>query len=431
MKILFISLVLLIPLSCLAGSQAVAVLLDVTKTIPRNDFRKSKEIIQQLVQQNASTDTLTLYAFGSELRKIDPAKLEATSRNDMKTSLYDALFDVAQSLEKTKADRKAIILITDGLDNSSATKIHDSMSFAENHKIAIYCIEAGAADRKSLERIAKITSGGTFQLGTPQLTEKIQQSIASQASVISKITTPTIVKPPQIDLRQRRVIPQSKPKQKQTSGLVARYRYLVWIVGGGVLFVPFIVWILMRSTKKQSKHCPGCNKPLESNQTFCAECASVPKTLIQSPTTLQPDSTQEIKRYLAAEPFDPPSLPPEVLMKQPDVDEALLKTNILIDKPMLVVRKGKNIGQSYVLNRSTPVSLGRSRVCEIMLEDATISGQHCRIVPQGGKHYLYDLRSTNGTVVNGKKVRKAELKEGDVIKVGETQFLYKLEQHRN
>ena len=102
-----------------------------------------------------------------------------------------------------------------------------------------------------------------------------------------------------------------------------------------------------------------------------------------------------------------------------------------MDKPLLIIRKGKNLGQAFTLDRSVPVSIGRSRVCEIRLEDTTVSGQHCRIISEDGKHCLYDLRSTNGTYVNDKKVRKVELKEGDIIKVGETYFLYKVEQQRS
>ena len=98
---------------------------------------------------------------------------------------------------------------------------------------------------------------------------------------------------------------------------------------------------------------------------------------------------------------------------------------------MLEVRKGKTAGQNFSLNRAFPVSIGRSRVNEIPLDDVTVSGQHCRIIPENGKHVLYDLGSTNGTFVNDKKIQRAILRVGDMIKVGETHFLYKIEQHRS
>ena len=88
-----------------------------------------------------------------------------------------------RELEKINADRKAIILITDGLDNSSATTIDDSMSFAKTRGIAIHTIGVGAANQKSLERIAKITGGDAFELASPQILEKINAAISKQKAI--------------------------------------------------------------------------------------------------------------------------------------------------------------------------------------------------------------------------------------------------------
>lgn len=140
------------------------------------------------------------------------------------------------------------------------------------------------------------------------------------------------------------------------------------------------------------------------------------------------DGTQELLKPSASQQFEE-LIPLELLEKKPEFDISLTKTYVLMETPVLVVRKGKNIGQSYSLNRLYPVSIGRSRVNEIRLEDAAVSGQHCRIIPENGKHVLYDLSSTNGTFLNDKKVSKEGLKEGDVIRIGETQFLYRVEQH--
>ena len=124
-------------------------------------------------------------------------------------------------------------------------------------------------------------------------------------------------------------------------------------------------------------------------------------------------------------------MPVELLEKRPMMEEMLSKTFVLMASPVLVIRKGKGVGQTFSLNRVYPVSIGRSRVNEIRLDDATISGQHCRIIPEHGHHVVCDLGSTNGTFVNEKRINKQILSEGDIIKVGETQFLYKVEQQRN
>jgi hypothetical protein len=448
MKGFLFSLIFLLPLSCFADTQAVSVLIDTSKSIPLTEFAKTKKTVQELKAQAPPNDTINIYAFGNNLRKLDDQQLTKLEPSDSYTYLYDAIYDSARELDKIPADRKALVLITDGIDTSSATTIEDAMNFANSHGIAIHAIGTGKMDHKSLQRMSKLTGGSVLDLKSNKLTTDIQATVSTQKAIAaapvmpapSTTTTPTpapiVSKEPEPTTTTQtpsEPVTQAEPVPVRPSRLMGRYGYLLWIVGGGLIAVPVVLWLVTRAFKKEERPCPGCGKPLEEFQTFCQECAAVPKTIVApaSSIPLRPDSTQEIKRHLAPEPFDPPSLPPEVLIKQSDADEVLSKTFVLMDKPLLVVRKGKNIGQTFTLNRSVPISIGRSRVCEIKLEDTTVSGQHCRIIPENGKHFLYDLRSTNGTFVNEKKVRKVELKEGDVIKVGETHFLYKVEQQRN
>jgi FHA domain/von Willebrand factor type A domain len=442
MKGFLFSLIILLPLSCFADTKAVSILIDTSKSIPLTEFARTKQTVQEFKQQAGPNDTINIYAFGNNLRKLDDEQLANLEPTDSYTYLYDAIYDSARELDKIPADRKALVLITDGIDTSSATTIEDAMSFSNSHGIAIHPIGTGKMDHKSLQRMSKLTGGSVLDLNSTQLTQDIQDTIANQKIIAaapimpapSPTPAPVVPKEPTVTEKPTESQqPQPEPEPIRPSGLMARYGYLLWIVGAGIIAVPVVLWLVTRALKKETRPCPGCGKPLEEFQTFCQECAAVPKTIVApaSSIPLRPDSTQEIKRHLAPEPFDPPSLPPEVLIKQSDADEVLSKTFVLMDKPLLVVKKGKNIGQAFTLNRSVPISIGRSRVCEIKLEDTTVSGQHCRIIPENGKHFLYDLRSTNGTFVNEKKVRKVELKEGDVIKVGETHFLYKVEQHRN
>ncbi|MSP62180.1 MAG: GGDEF domain-containing protein [Myxococcales bacterium] len=67
----------------------------------------------------------------------------------------------------------------------------------------------------------------------------------------------------------------------------------------------------------------------------------------------------------------------------------------------------------------TPVILGRDPECELPLDDLRISRRHCRVGSDGKGYYVEDLRSTNGTKVNGDDVeKKAPLKPGDCIYLG-------------
>jgi hypothetical protein len=86
----------------------------------------------------------------------------------------------------------------------------------------------------------------------------------------------------------------------------------------------------------------------------------------------------------------------------------------------LVVRQGAQTGMTYALGR-TPVVLGREEGAEISLQDPEMSRRHARISWQEGYYVLEDLRSTNGTYLNGTVIRGPQrLNQGDTIGIGQT-----------
>ncbi|HAN05163.1 MAG TPA: hypothetical protein DCW72_09140 [Elusimicrobia bacterium] len=60
-------------------------------------------------------------------------------------------------------------------------------------------------------------------------------------------------------------------------------------------------------------------------------------------------------------------------------------------------------------------SMGRKPDNDIVLDNAAVSGHHCKMYESGGTWFVEDLNSTNGTFVNGKKTLKSGLKPGDII----------------
>jgi hypothetical protein len=64
------------------------------------------------------------------------------------------------------------------------------------------------------------------------------------------------------------------------------------------------------------------------------------------------------------------------------------------------------------------VVIGRSSELDMVLVEDMVSRRHARITTYGGEIFIEDFGSTNGTFVNGEKITKARLKEGDRILVG-------------
>jgi hypothetical protein len=72
--------------------------------------------------------------------------------------------------------------------------------------------------------------------------------------------------------------------------------------------------------------------------------------------------------------------------------------------------------------------LGRSRDCDIVLDDANVSRHHAELRPSGGSWVVRDLGSTNGVKVNGRRIDGAQsLHAGDAIELGSSRVVFELE----
>jgi hypothetical protein len=73
------------------------------------------------------------------------------------------------------------------------------------------------------------------------------------------------------------------------------------------------------------------------------------------------------------------------------------------------------------------VLLGRSRECDIQVEDPNVSRRHAELRQEGSSYWIVDLDSTNGVEVNGKRVKRAKLSSGDTFTVGSTEITFTTE----
>lgn len=89
--------------------------------------------------------------------------------------------------------------------------------------------------------------------------------------------------------------------------------------------------------------------------------------------------------------------------------------------PRARVTAGVGTAGQKTWNLRRPVTLiGAKRPAHILLHDPTISNAHCVLVNTGTELLLKDLQTSDGTQLNGNKVDLAVLKDGDVIRIGNT-----------
>jgi pSer/pThr/pTyr-binding forkhead associated (FHA) protein len=68
------------------------------------------------------------------------------------------------------------------------------------------------------------------------------------------------------------------------------------------------------------------------------------------------------------------------------------------------------------------IVVGRKEDCDVRLDHKSVSKQHCVIVKTDGLLLLRDLGSTNGTRVNGTRVRRAALLPNDQVSIAHFRF---------
>lgn len=151
---------------------------------------------------------------------------------------------------------------------------------------------------------------------------------------------------------------------------------IVVVIAAGV---GALIWF---TTRRRSKKCSGCGRPLMPGQKICPFC--------QTPVDVEDTVFQHLPTvYLAC-------------------------------------IGGPRTGQELVL-RGDEVHIGRSPDCDIRLEDDLVSWKHAILSYSNGQYVLYDQDSTNGTWVNGQRIAQAVVRPGmDQIRIGPSVFVLKV-----
>jgi pSer/pThr/pTyr-binding forkhead associated (FHA) protein len=77
---------------------------------------------------------------------------------------------------------------------------------------------------------------------------------------------------------------------------------------------------------------------------------------------------------------------------------------------------------TFRLHPGAVKTVGRAPRADFIVDAALVSRLHCRLTAGDDKLEVLDLKSTNGTYVNGKRVTKAHLAKGDTLRVGRVEL---------
>lgn len=93
-----------------------------------------------------------------------------------------------------------------------------------------------------------------------------------------------------------------------------------------------------------------------------------------------------------------------------------------VDRSAELIRVDGGQSTTYVLTERTRV--GRAPACELRIESRSVSRHHALVIVGPRDTIIEDLNSTNGVLVNGTRVTRCALSDGDALTIGDTRFRY-------
>jgi Protein of unknown function (DUF3662)/FHA domain len=129
----------------------------------------------------------------------------------------------------------------------------------------------------------------------------------------------------------------------------------------------------------------------------------------------------------APQPGEPPSQPQPgatmVYRKPPVETEAVSAEELGLGREIVSLTVN---GTKHELDEGKAV-IGRSKDCDIQIPDPNVSRRHAEVRQEGAAYWVVDLDSTNGTEVNGRRQKRAKLRQGDRITLGSTELVFRRE----
>ena len=379
----------------------VAVVLDTSGSLAPRDLTLTRELALGTLEVLPAGSQIALFTFDDESRLIlprtsDPQALrQALSQVAISgrfTALHDALYDASRYLRDVPAERRAVLLLTDGKDENSALKLEDGLSVAREHVIPVLAVGVGRrVQERSLRRIAKLTSG---------------HYVSADAATAAGIAAAILELPPRaLDAPAPAISPSPRPAPQRSDELEPPPRFrtdllLLW----GILSLGLVLSagaLVLRLRSRRAARCPACGRELRGPEEPCPDCE----------VRHQHEAAAESS---AGDGFE------TLLSRVDELGQLAGGTVVLTTSPTLTIRNGPSAGAVFNLAQTSAMSIGRGPGNEIVLPDEAVSSQHCRIRPEAGRFVVHDLESTNGTFVNERRVTRHMLSEGDVIRLGET-----------
>jgi Ca-activated chloride channel family protein len=173
---------------------SIAVLLDTSSSMRDANQQQAGRVVEALLRGLGASDEAALFTFDKRLRQETPF----TSQDEViqaalakavmwgQTSLYDAIGETAKRLSEEQSARRAVVLITDGVDTSSSQTPDDVSTLASSVDVPVYVVTVAPKRRwfgggnGSLTNLARMTGGDQVNAATPEQLDAAIETLLSE-----------------------------------------------------------------------------------------------------------------------------------------------------------------------------------------------------------------------------------------------------------
>jgi len=417
----------------LAAAAPVPVVLavDTSRSLGGADLSAAVEALREMVRRLPPDTPLGAIEFGDAARWLSrpDAGREATLRalGDLEprgafTLLNDALFETAKALPRGGV----VVLASDGRDENSATTIEDVARICAANGVRIVTLGVGRrVDERSLRRLALLTDGA--YVGRRPLAASANLLIAVEGArrATGEAQARAVPPPARPPLPAPSPVPTAAPVEAGVS--IPPWIPVALALAAIAAATSILLW--RRQRREERRVCERCGLPLEPWDDACPQCRAEAERADSD--IRERHDRESLARAVARAPVTGSAeaavaLEPELLARSP-LDEPVDKTFVFGEQFVIVVKEHRRVPRTFALSPDTPFTVGRApKVNTVSIGDPTLSAQHFRVVFKQGAYYLADLETTNGTTVNGDRVRVHLLQPGDHIRAGEVDFEFRV-----
>ena len=435
------------------------IMLDNSLSIPKTDRKQISTIIRNLIADRMENEQMALATFDeglaylSEYTQEDALLLEAAEEITYKNShtyLTDVLYDaISDEYVQPKEDVFfRIIVISDGMDNKSIGYTKEELfSLLEEYPVPVYTVGVQTSKKnnnkqlKNMFVISRLTGAQSFLLGEMKNLLELNEAVNEDRSIIRlsvmpqqelmdgsrktiKITLPSgksvsaeMVMPQQVkaaggtsaDTETKADAGEQKELQKEEVSN-GKQTWLIVLLAAGVLLAAIAAAVIMIIVKKRKKQNAG---------------SAASEQMHQSDRNSSQNTGRNADRGQAA------NEPGTEILRAPGSNEqdgtVLLWNNAAPHCYQMTLTDMHASSRFFQIPLRGAVIIGRKQgVCSLVIDyDMSVSGRHCEIRDRGGKFYISDLQSSNGTYVNNLRISsETEITSGSTIRMGKLEFRF-------